>query len=142
VYSLAGCFPLYFGIASKEQAEFVNEKLETEFLKYGGLVTTLYKTNQQWDAPNGWAPLQWIAVKGLLNYGLTILADSVRLRWVRINKEVFNRTGRMFEKYDVETENILAGGGEYPLQDGFGWTNGVYEAIVKGLENKLRIILK
>ena len=34
----------------------------------------------------------------------------------------------MLEKYDVV--NIRAGaGGEYPVQDGFGWTNGVYAAL-------------
>jgi alpha,alpha-trehalase len=25
--------------------------------------------------------------------------------------------------------NVKAGGGEYPSQDGFGWTNGVYLAL-------------
>jgi len=29
------------------------------------------------------------------------------------------------EKYDVSTTGTGGGGGEYPLQDGFGWTNGV-----------------
>jgi alpha,alpha-trehalase len=138
-YSLAGCFPLYFGIASDEQAKFVAEKLEKDFLKNGGLVTTLYYTKQQWDAPNGWAPLQWIAVKGLENYGLNIFADSIKLLWLRLNEKVFYRTGKLFEKYNVETEDLRAAGGEYPLQDGFGWTNGVYSAFRKGLDKRLKI---
>lgn len=29
------------------------------------------------------------------------------------------------EKYVVEGEGLGGGGGEYALQDGFGWTNGV-----------------
>jgi alpha,alpha-trehalase len=29
------------------------------------------------------------------------------------------------EKYDVSSTGTGGGGGEYPLQDGFGWTNGV-----------------
>jgi alpha,alpha-trehalase len=31
----------------------------------------------------------------------------------------------MMEKYDVLDLTRPAGGGEYPAQDGFGWTNGV-----------------
>ena len=30
------------------------------------------------------------------------------------------------EKYDVVDINKPGGGGEYTLQDGFGWTNGVF----------------
>jgi alpha,alpha-trehalase len=33
------------------------------------------------------------------------------------------------EKYDVE-EVRPGGGGEYPTQDGFGWTNGVTRALL------------
>jgi alpha,alpha-trehalase len=29
------------------------------------------------------------------------------------------------EKYDVDATDQAGGGGEYPTQDGFGWTNGV-----------------
>jgi alpha,alpha-trehalase len=38
---------------------------------------------------------------------------------------VFAATGKMTEKYDVVDSTRAAGGGEYPTQDGFGWTNGV-----------------
>ncbi len=31
----------------------------------------------------------------------------------------------MVEKYNVMDLNLQGGGGEYPVQDGFGWTNGV-----------------
>ena len=37
----------------------------------------------------------------------------------------------MMEKYNVEDLSLEAGGGEYPVQDGFGWTNGVYLALLK-----------
>jgi alpha,alpha-trehalase len=39
----------------------------------------------------------------------------------------------MMEKYNVVATDIKAGGGEYPAQDGFGWTNGVYLALDKWL---------
>ena len=38
-------------------------------------------------------------------------------------------TGKLLEKYDVE-ERAPGGGGEYPTQDGFGWTNGVTLALL------------
>ena len=125
VRSLAGVFPLAFGLATPAQAARVGAGLQANFLKPGGLVTTLARTGQQWDAPNGWAPLQYLAIEGLTRYGQKALADTVARRWVRLNSRVFAQTGKLLEKYDVLNVNRPAGGGEYPLQDGFGWTNGV-----------------
>jgi alpha,alpha-trehalase len=42
---------------------------------------------------------------------------------------VYAATGKMTEKYDVVDPSRRAGGGEYPTQDGFGWTNGVALAL-------------
>ena len=125
VRTLAGVFPLAFGLATPEQAKRVGAGLKTSFLKPGGLVTTLSATGQQWDAPNGWAPLQYLAIEGLGRYGQKPLADTIAHRWTRLNGRVYNQTGKLLEKYDVQNINRPAGGGEYPLQDGFGWTNGV-----------------
>ncbi len=124
--TLAGVFPLYLKIATAEQAEGVASKIEKYFLQPGGLLTTIEKTGQQWDAPNGWAPLQFISVKGLLHYGHHQLAKMIAERWMTVNEKVFDRTGKMLEKYNVEDINLEGGGGEYPTQDGFGWSNGVY----------------
>ena len=88
------------------------------------MATTL-DTGQQWDAPNGWAPLQWIAVAGLTRYGQNALAEQIACRWMVNVSRVYRRTGKLLEKYDVITTDRPEGGGEYPTQDGFGWTNGV-----------------
>ena len=127
--SLAGIYPLFFEIATKDQAEQVSTSIKNIFLKPGGLVTSPYNTGEQWDAPNGWAPLQWLAIKGLQNYGKDILASEIRTRWLELNREVYNRTYKMLEKYNVEDLSKESGGGEYPTQDGFGWTNGVYQKL-------------
>ncbi len=129
--TLAAVFPLYFRIATTHQAEKVSEWLEKEFLQPGGLVTTFNTTGEQWDAPNGWPPLQWIAICGLENYGYHELAGKIANRWLKLNKQVYRNTGKMMEKYNVVDLSLTAGGGEYPLQDGFGWTNGVYLALIK-----------
>ncbi len=124
--TLAALFPLFFKMATADQAASVAKNIESKFLKYGGLSTTLNATGQQWDAPNGWAPLQWIAYRGLLNYNLNELAEEIKKRWTRANLTVYQNSGKMTEKYDVWNEHGEASGGEYPNQDGFGWTNGVY----------------
>ena len=127
--SLAGVYPLFFEIADENQATAVSAKIEEVFLKPGGVVTTPYNTGQQWDAPNGWAPLQWITIKGLQNYNKTELGEEIQSRWLQLNKDVYNRTYKMLEKYNVEDLTKESGGGEYPTQDGFGWTNGVYQKL-------------
>jgi len=53
------------------------------------------------------------------------LAKLIAERWISLNIKVFNETGKLMEKYDVNDTSKPAGGGEYPSQDGFGWTNGV-----------------
>ncbi|MBO6659110.1 MAG: alpha,alpha-trehalase TreF [Roseivirga sp.] len=121
----AATFPLALGIASKAQAERTALVLENELLMEGGLLTTNYQSGQQWDAPNGWAPLQWMAIWGLRNYGINGLANQIKDRWVSLNIKVFKNTGKLMEKYNVVDTSLLSGGGEYPVQDGFGWTNGV-----------------
>jgi alpha,alpha-trehalase len=128
-YTLAGAFPLFFDIATSSQAAAVASVLRDKFLKPGGLITTLNFTGQQWDAPNGWAPLQWIVYRGLMNHELNDLAQEVQTRWMRVNEKVYENTGKMTEKYDVCNDDGAASGGEYPNQDGFGWTNGVYLAM-------------
>lgn len=128
--TLAGVFPLYARIASKEQADAVAARLKKDFLKPGGLVTTLIDHGEQWDSPNGWAPLQLIAIEGLRNYGYHDLANEIKHRWVRVNMKVYTKHHKLVEKYNVTNEHGLGGGGEYPLQDGFGWTNGVLAALL------------
>ncbi len=133
--SVATLYPLYVGIASQAQADSVANLVRNEFLRTGGLVATLTNTGQQWDAPNGWAPLHWVAVEGLRRYGHDALADDISGRWLALNEKVYKRTGKFIEKYNVENAEGLGGGGEYQLQDGFGWSNGVYAA----LKNNFRI---
>jgi len=128
--SLAGVFPVFTEVTSADQAKQVAEKLNNTFLKDGGFVTSPVETGEQWDSPNGWAPLQWICYKGLMNYQLLELANEGKKRWLDLNKTVFKNTGKMLEKYNVENINLETGGGEYPVQDGFGWTNGVYLAML------------
>jgi alpha,alpha-trehalase len=133
VVSAAGLFPFcffpqrqgYLSVLGRQAAVIVHDKL----LQPGGLLSTDLNTGQQWDAPNGWAPLQWMAVQALARSGQIGLAKEIALRWLALNEKVYSATGKMMEKYNVADINLSAGGGEYPSQDGFGWTNGVYLAL-------------
>jgi alpha,alpha-trehalase len=127
--SLAAAYPLYFGLADDLQGKRTAARLEKEFLKPGGFVTTRIASGQQWDAPNGWPPLEWLTIEGVRRYGRADLADRAAGRWLALINRTYRATGRMMEKYDVVNTNRTAGGGEYPTQDGFGWTNGVALAL-------------
>lgn len=129
--TIAGIAPVFLNLASKEQAGKVARVIKENFIRPGGVVTTLEETGQQWDAPNGWAPLQWMTITGLENYGYTSLAKEIAVRWINLNTAVFKRTGKLMEKYNVVDTHLEAGGGEYEGQDGFGWTNGVLLALIK-----------
>ncbi|WP_313148273.1 alpha,alpha-trehalase TreA [Stenotrophomonas sp.] len=129
----ATLFPLWLKIADPAQARRTATAVEAGLLRSGGLLTTQRDTGQQWDAPNGWAPLQWVAVDGLQHYGQQALARTLGVRFLRTVQSVYDRDGKLVEKYVVDGSASGGGGGEYPLQDGFGWSNGVTLALLDRL---------
>lgn len=133
-FSAAGMVPLFFNIATPEQAQSATSYLKKNLLYPGGVVSTTKDTGQQWDYPNGWAPQQWMTVQGLRNYQYFQLADEIASRWVSVTEKVYRDTGKMMEKYNVVDLSLTAGGGEYPTQDGFGWTNGVTLTLMSSTE--------
>lgn len=126
--------PLFVGLASRRQADAVADTTRRLLLAKGGLRTTTVHTGQQWDEPNGWAPLQWVAIEGLARNGHEPLAREIARRWMATVAAAYAETGKMLEKYNIETRTP-GGGGEYPVQDGFGWTNGVASAILARYPN-------
>ncbi len=121
--------PMFLKVSSPEQAQAIAATVRDKLLQVGGLATTLVNSGQQWDAPNGWAPLQWIAVVGLRNYGYPELAEKIAERWVASNIFIYQQQAKLVEKYDVVEPTNPGGGGEYATQIGFGWTNGVLLAL-------------
>jgi alpha,alpha-trehalase len=144
VLNLGGMYPLFFGIARQGQADSAAVVLQRRFLYPGGLVSTPVETGEQWDAPNGWAPLHWMTISGLLTYKNDSLASEIAGRWAHQNIRVFKQTGKLLEKYNVKDTALQGGGGEYPNQDGFGWTNGVLLKILhlqqEGILNNVKNI--
>lgn len=125
----ATLYPLFFGIATHERSARVAVAVRSRLLQPNGIATTTVNTGQQWDAPNGWAPLQWIAVRGLSDAGHEPLAREIACRWIRENVDAYRASGKLVEKYEISGDGP-AGGGEYPVQDGFGWTNGVLRRLM------------
>jgi alpha,alpha-trehalase len=118
--------PDYFSLLGKKVSAVVEETL----LKPGGFVTSRNESGQQWDAPNGWAPLEWMMIWGLDRCGQKNMATLAAKRWIALNIRVYKHTGKLMEKYDVMDINKEAGGGEYAGQDGFGMTNGVLMKLI------------
>jgi alpha,alpha-trehalase len=125
---MAGMFPLYAKAADPNRGGRHARAALSGLLKDGGFQASSSNTGQRWDAPNGWAPLQWVGVIGLENYTFYEEARDAATRWAVINRKVFERTGKLMEKYNVFDTGLEGGGGEYPNQDGFGWTIGVLQA--------------
>lgn len=93
-----------------------------------GVPTSLKKSGEQWDYPNAWPPLQQMLIEGLSKVpseDAKQLAEDLAQRWIRTNWLAYVKYDAMFEKYDVNGDGKPGGGGEYEVQLGFGWTNGV-----------------
>ncbi len=126
--------PLFVGLADPAQAQALAETIGQRLLSPGGLATTEHSSSEQWDRPNGWAPLHWMAVRGLADYGHEDVSRSIAQRWLSTVAAIYDLEGKLIEKYALRRVEQEAthegGGGEYPLQTGFGWTNGVTAALL------------
>lgn len=117
-------WPLWTGIANTSQAFKIYRNMP--FLEsQGGLMPSTYVTGQQWDAPFIWAPLQYFAVKGLLNYGFTDSAKDLTKKYISLINLNLLKFGVIFEKYDGKSCSPQLTISQ-KNQIGFGWTNGVY----------------
>ena len=123
-------YPLFVGLAPRERAARTLRTAECALLQQDGLATTTVRSGQQWDAPNGWAPLQWIADQAARRYDRPALAQAIDARFLASVERVYGSERKLVEKYVVDGSGGAGGGGEYPLQDGFGWSNGVALAMM------------
>ncbi|XP_037913972.1 trehalase isoform X2 [Hermetia illucens] len=108
----------------------------------GGVPNTLSKTGEQWDFPNVWPPMQYLLIEGLEKLGTKEtkeLAYKWAERWTLSNYKAFKDTTHMFEKYDAEEFGGHGKGGEYEVQLGFGWSNGVVIEFLAKYGDKLRV---
>jgi alpha,alpha-trehalase len=135
VSSLAAYFPMWAGMVNDKQAATMVRALR-RFEQKGGLSTTdalplgqfmLGSMPTQWAYPNGWAPLQFIVVRGLERYGYHKDARRVAMKWLKANLQWFNENHTFLEKYNVVSPEKPPLKGLYPSQTGFGWSNAIFE---------------
>ncbi|QGX92392.1 alpha,alpha-trehalase TreF [Tatumella sp. TA1] len=131
MFSAATSVALFTGVATSQQAQRIARQIREQLLAPGGLLSTTVESGEQWDKPNAWAPLQWMTIQGLNKYQQQELATEIAIRWLKTVNKLFKENHKLVEKYNVMDEtNGQGGGGEYPLQDGFGWTNGVTQCLM------------
>lgn len=130
---------------TEKKGEYVSKVLKyleksQIMLNLGGIPTTLEHSGEQWDYPNAWPPLQYFVIMSLNNTEdpwAQRLAYEISERWVRSNYKAFNETHSMFEKYDATVSGGHGGGGEYEVQLGFGWSNGLVMDLLDKYGDKL-----
>ncbi len=154
-YSLAGFVPLWAKLATYEEAKRVKENL-SKFETEHGLTITAKESMpttpsfdhvpeafrlsiealmrpKQWDYPHIWAPVEYLAVIGLLRYGFVEDAARIMRKSVKAHANVFKKYGFLLEKLDSKTgekpESFW-----YPAYLGFGWTNAVCYRYIKILD--------
>ena len=131
LFSAASIVPLYVGMATHEQADRLANAVRSRLLTPGGILATEHERGEQWDKPNGWAPPQWMAIQGFKLYADDHLGDEIARNWLKTVNLSHQEHHKLIEKYHIaDAAPREGGGGEYPLQDGFGWTNGVVRRLI------------
>ncbi|XP_044253277.1 trehalase-like isoform X2 [Tribolium madens] len=133
-YYASNLTPLWTQCYHPENSAYLGQKAVQYLSKNGildfdgGIPASLINSGEQWDFPNAWPPLQSIVIFGLDRTGdfeAQKTAQDLAQKWIRSNLESFHETGQIFEKYNVQYSGQSGRGGEYDVQHGFGWTNGV-----------------
>ena len=138
LFSVASYYPLYFGMATEEEARAARDQLSRLETEWG--VVTVEKCDHikgtfQWGYPNGWPPMQQIVVGGLERYGYVDDAKRIATKFLALMEKSFAETGHLWEKYDVVkgTSDALA---EYETPAMLGWTYGTYRVLTELLKGK------
>lgn len=127
IFSVASFYALWAGVATEAEAASTVAQLPRLEYDFGlancepGARTSAF----QWDYPNGWAPLHFIAVHGLMRYGYHAEAERIARKYIRAIDRTFAETGTLWEKYNV-TDGTLNVTDEYQMPPMLGWTAGVY----------------
>lgn len=127
IFSAASFYPLAFKLATKDEAETVFKNLFRIEEEYGISACEKYDVSgiYQWHYPNGWAPLQYIVIKGLMNYGYLNEAARLAEKYIELVDKNFEITGNIWEKYNV-VDGSTKVTNEYDMPAMLGWTSGVY----------------
>jgi alpha,alpha-trehalase len=118
---------LWSHLATKGQAGNIIKNLNLLEFDYGIAACSPGQRSYtyQWDYPNGWANMQFLAIAGLNNYGYQTDAKRLALKYVSAIDKTFANTGNIWEKYNVTDASINVTN-EYEMPPMMDWTAGVY----------------
>jgi len=141
-FSASNLVPLWAGAVPEEKKEARGEKCVEYLIRMvgdteGGLPTTMVRSGQQWDYPNVWPPLEHMLIMGLYKAGGERAKEQARkMARLRVDQccNILEKKGHMFEKYNCEDGSLAGSGGEYEVQLGFGWTNGMLLDIITTMD--------
>ncbi|MBI4979271.1 MAG: alpha,alpha-trehalase [Spirochaetes bacterium] len=133
---LAAFHPLWLGMATADEAARTHKQLSLFEEEYGAAVCERVdsKTFYQWGHPNGWPPLTYTTVMGLHRYGYTKDAARLAEKYIAWAVTQFEKTGQLWEKFNVLDGTIAAG--EYEAQPMLGWSAGVFVALARFLDTQ------
>ncbi|KAK6089253.1 hypothetical protein P3W45_001772 [Vairimorpha bombi] len=133
-FYFSNIFPLFFDLSTKDDAYRVLNRYHKELFGYiGGAPISgdgVY-TDHQWDFPNVWAPCIQLLVEYLSSIDEHKMAIHVSKSFYLSVRNEYLKTGMFFEKYNCREVGKRGDGGEYPVQNGFGWTNGTIIYLLK-----------
>ena len=137
IFSAASFYPLYCGMADKEEAQAAREALPCLETAHGVLTCEQNDAagNYQWDYPNGWAPMQLMVIGGLLRYGYKEDAFRIAEKFKSTVECCYEATGHLWEKYNI-VEGTVNVQNEYDMPAMLGWTFGVYEWVTELLKEQ------
>ena len=127
VVSAAVFHPMFANLVTDSQARKIIAALDVLEYQYGisACENKNYPYVYQWSFPNGWAPLNYIVIKALDNYGFENDAKRIAEKYVDIICKNFLQTGNLWEKYNVVEGNINVSN-EYEMPHMLGWTAGTF----------------
>ena len=136
VLSAASCLPFAMGISEDKAAlEKTVARLEGEY----GLAACEklpWECCDQWAYPSVWPPLSYFAYVALERLQ-SERAKPFAKKYVRTVRETYEKTGRLWEKYDAEKGGVKKGQ-EYETVEMLGWTAGVYMYLSERLRDQDR----
>jgi alpha,alpha-trehalase len=120
-------YPMWVGIASKEQAAKLVKHLLPRLQTEWGVMTSTRQTGSQWDKPFLWAPLVVVLVEALERYHYYEEALEVTSGFLKLIVKDFSRTGKLYEKYNAiegtsDVSSMIEMGYSENVE-GFAWTN-------------------
>ncbi len=133
IKSLAGYMPLFVELVDDDRAAMLQSKLK-DFTASGGLTITdkEYETGVGWSYPLLCAPFLYFVIKGLSDYEYMEDAADIGTNWLMMVYDIYEKTGEMWEWYNVLDKNIKSPHGleNTPI---LGWTAGTYIALLDTL---------